>query len=586
MRIMFTFVWMGVFLASQAQGQVTGNGKVRGGILGAPLTAPPDARQTPSPAVSPKQLIRGQVPDQGATVVQTTPPATETLPPPQSLENVPPTPLPASADKATELKAPPLEATDRPLPINLAAALKLADARPLIVTAAQAGVWVAEAQLTRARLLWVPTLEFSSAYLRHDGYGPDLNRGLNTAARPLNQNINFLYSGFGLINTAVETTDAIFTPLVARQTLKSRKFDMQTAKNDALLQTTNAYFTVHQYRGMYAAALDVVDRGRKLVQRVEKQSIDLVPKAEVDRARAILAQLEQHATSMREAWRVNSADLTQVLRLDPQAVIVPLEHDHLQITLVDPGRPLNELMPIALLNRPELASQKALVEAVAAQIRQEKWRPLIPSLYLNGFQTPGEKIQMGVFGLGSGSSMNLWSTRDDITPQITWAAESMGFGNLARIKEARGNQSLQIVHLFQVQDAVAADVTRTQARLQSAAARVGQAERALREALTTYDKNYEGLLQTKRAEKKGVLLIQVYRPQEVVFALEHLKQAYDEYFMTVADYNRAQFTMFHALGYPAAEIARLRPPGEAAPVDTTRPPVLPPVGNGPPPATR
>jgi len=28
-------------------------------------------------------------------------------------------------------------------------------------------------------------------------------------------------------------------------------------------------------------------------------------------------------------------------------------------------------------------------------------------------------------------------------------------------------------------------------------------------------------------------------------------QAYDQYFGTVADYNRAQFELFHALGYPA-----------------------------------
>ena len=38
--------------------------------------------------------------------------------------------------------------------------------------------------------------------------------------------------------------------------------------------------------------------------------------------------------------------------------------------------------------------------------------------------------------------------------------------------------------------------------------------------------------------------------------------AFDEYFTTVAEYNRAQFELFHALGYPAREVAHLRPPGE------------------------
>ena len=76
------------------------------------------------------------------------------------------------------------------------------------------------------------------------------------------------------------------------------------------------------------------------------------------------------------------------------------------------------------------------------------------------------------------------------------------------------------------------------------------------------------------------------RPQEVVFALQLMKLAFDEYFTTVAEYNRAQFQVFHALGYPAREIASIHPPGDIQPVDTARPPYLPPVGNGPPPATR
>jgi hypothetical protein len=159
----------------------------------------------------------------------------------------------------------------------------------------------------------------------------------------------------------------------------------------------------------------------------------------------------------------------------------------------------------------------------------------------------------------------------------------LGLGNLARIKEQRGEQSRALVDLFRVQDAVAAEVTRAQAHLQSAAVRVGQAERALREALITYEGNYEGLRQTRRF---GNILIQVYRPQEVVIALTSLRAAYDAYFTTVADYNRAQFQMFHALGYPAGELPFLRPPGDVVPVDTRRPGYLPPVGTGPPPATR
>ena len=65
---------------------------------------------------------------------------------------------PARAGEVVDLKLPPLEAGDVRFPINLAAALRLADARPVIVVAAQAGTWVAEAQLQKADS--VPTLNW------------------------------------------------------------------------------------------------------------------------------------------------------------------------------------------------------------------------------------------------------------------------------------------------------------------------------------------------------------------------------------------------------------------------------------------
>ena len=81
-----------------------------------------------------------------------------------------------------DLKPAPHETTDLSFPINLATALRLSDARPLIVAAAQASVWIAEAQLTRAKILWVPSVIMGVDYIRHDGGGPDINKGVMTDA--------------------------------------------------------------------------------------------------------------------------------------------------------------------------------------------------------------------------------------------------------------------------------------------------------------------------------------------------------------------------------------------------------------------
>jgi hypothetical protein len=63
----------------------------------------------------------------------------------------------------------------------------------------------------------------------------------------------------------------------------------------------------------------------------------------------------------------------------------------------------------------------------------------------------------------------------------------------------------------------------------------------------------------------------------VVAALQQLESAYRNYFTTVGDYNRAQFRLFRALGYPAGVLTCERPVGEPVPVDTTRPPQMAPV---------
>ena len=495
------------------------------------------------------------------------------------LQPLPATPYRAGAPSATAvLKPAPLMPGDLQFPINLAAALRLSDARPLVVAAAQAGVWVAEAELTRAKVLWVPTFKFSVAYLRHDGGGPDFNKGIMTAP-----SVNFFQVAPSMTQY-LNLTDAIFQPLAARQALNSRHYDVQAAKNDALYDTATAYFHVHQARGTYAGHLYTVERGRELVHKIEILSRDLVPRVEVDRARNLLAELEQRSARARQDWRVRSADLTQVLRLDPRAVVDPLEHDHTQITLIDPAKPLDELMAVALHNRPEVGSRIALVQAREYDVRREKSRPVLPLVLLNGFQTPGGMApQGGIFGIGPNDSLNQFRGRVDVGIQLMWQLEAFGIGNLARIKQQRGRQSQSIIDLRRTQDGIAADVNRAVARLQSAAVRVMQADRALRTGLVSFNGQLQGLGQTKRF---GDVLELIYRPQEVIFSLDRLSQTFSDYFTTVAEYNIAQFDLFHAMGYPARELAELRPAGDPIPVEINRPAPLPPVGNGPPPAAR
>ena len=67
-------------------------------------------------------------------------------------------------------------ASDQALPVNLATALYLSNARPLVIALAQASVEEAAARLQNANVLWLPNLNVGTDYYRHDGIGPEHRR--------------------------------------------------------------------------------------------------------------------------------------------------------------------------------------------------------------------------------------------------------------------------------------------------------------------------------------------------------------------------------------------------------------------------
>jgi hypothetical protein len=272
----------------------------------------------------------------------------------------------------------------------------------------------------------------------------------------------------------------------------------------------------------------------------------------VVRSRTQAARSRQLVQSANERWRVASADLVRVLRLEPSAVVQPLEPPHLRVTLVVTDQPVDDLIRIGLTSRPELATQQALVQATLLQLRQERLRPLIPSVLLRGASTPVTgTLAGGLFGGGENSDLSHFGARMDLDLQVLWKLDNLSFGNDALVRQRRAENQLALLELFRTQDRVAAEVAQAHAQAQSAAVRLGDAEAELRDAVESADKNLKGL----RQPGPGAALTPLVRPQEVVAAIQALAQGYTDYYSAVADYDRAQFRLYHALGSPAQALA-------------------------------
>jgi outer membrane protein TolC len=469
-------------------------------------------------------------------------------------------PLPKNTPKMAE--------SDTPLPINFATALQLAGARPLDVQIAGRQVAAAAALYDRARLLWVPNLVLGTDYFAHTGPQQNFSGDI------VNQNRNTFMAGLGP-NIVFSFSDAVYAPLAARQDLKARQAIQQAAINDLSLQVAEAYFTVQQARGELAGALLAEKHAVELARRAVELSKSLAPPPEENRAKVELARRRQVALLARERWRIASAQLARLLRLDPSAVIEPMEPPFLPVTVIDATVALDGLIPIALNSRPELAEHQALVQATLARLKQEKIRPLVPSLALRSASTnPAGTLGYGVFGGGINDQLKNFSGRFDIDAQLLWEFQALGFGNRARMNERKAEYEIATLDLFRTQDRIAAEVAQAFAEVRSAAERLNQAEPALREAIDLVNKSLDGLGQVHRV---GDVVLLVVRPQEAVAAVQSLGQANADFFTAVADYNRAQFRLYRALGHPAQCLAGAMPPAPAEPVAVSeqKPPVPP-----------
>jgi outer membrane protein TolC len=439
------------------------------------------------------------------------------------------------------------EPVDEILPISLPATLRLTNSRAWDIIIAQQQLRVAAADLEAADVLWLPTLIAGVDYTHYDGPIQ------NTDGSIINSSHSSLFTGAAPL-AIFALTDAIFLPLSQRQVVRAQEANIQTATNDTLTLVAQTYFDTLEARADLAGIEDVNRRATEMVRKTEALAPGLIPVLETFRVRAAKYNFEQIIETSRQRWRDSSAEVARLARLKPTVLVDPLEPPQLRVTLVQPKATPEELIPVALATRPELTFQEAQSEAARFRMREEQFRPFLPILIARGSgNTPPDSLAFGVYGGGQGSTLNNFNLRDAWDLEAMWEVRNLGFGNQALIRGRRAQYDLARSEEYRFRDLVAREVTQAWADVRSADRRVAQAEAELKEALQSATLNLATLGEIKRAG--GNIDILVVRPLEVVAALQALDQGYVDYFGAVADYNRAQFRLYRALGNPAQFLA-------------------------------
>jgi outer membrane protein TolC len=489
---------------------------------------------------------------------------------------------------AAGMATPSLPPPEKVQPISLAAALAQAGAANPVIAIAQQAIRVSQAQLLQARVLLLPSINAGSSYDLHNGPlqgSPGQIRKVDRQA---------LYYGLGAYAVVAGTvaipglwidvplTDALFEPLATRYVVANRRAAAQATNNQVLLDVATTYLDLLGAEGRLAvirqSEADFTEVAR-LTAAWAKPGIGLLRDADARRAEADLRQLQFQEQKAQEDVAVAAAELSRLLNLDPSVRLqtgdVPIQ----LVQFVDPKEPLPKLLEIAALYRPELLAAAANIRAGQTRVRQETVRPLLPFLWAGfsagdfgggavAIQNPPGVPNSALFdGVGQPNGHTTpkfgnIASRVDVDVMAFWTLQNFGLGNLALVRQRRGQLGQAEAQRLAILNQVALEVSEAYNRSADYFRAIDVERRNVQEATEGFQRDLKSII-------GGVAL-----PIEVLDNAERLAQARQNLLAALINFDRAQFQLFVALGQPPTLVVE---------DDKPPPPPPPPLAELPPP---
>ncbi len=450
-------------------------------------------------------------------------------------------------------------------PIDLASALQLGGVQNPEILLARERVTEAVAlrQLAAAQIL--PTLNAGTNLDHHTGTLQQSNGTI------LNVNRDSLYLGLGADAVGAGTVNipglvwngnlsaVLFQNLAVRQIVRQREFASQAMRNQVLLRIASAYVDLLRAEGEYAIAVQTRAEAAEVARITANYAKSRQGRqADADRAATVLEQRTSDLVQAESDLLTASARLCELLGLDPSERLEAVESAVVPSPIVPEPIPLPELLAIALTNRPELGERQAAIRAALLELRNAKLLPFSPNVILG--------YSAGDFGGGSNlvsagilqpngtvleqSRFGNYGGRQDLDVVVYWSLRNLGAGNLGLIRLAGSRLRQDELRNLEVMDRIRAEVATAYAKTHARYAQIETSERAMKSSMQAFQ---EDVTRTKNGQ--GL-------PIEVLDSLRLLGRSRYAYLNAIADYNRAHFELYVALGQPPANIL-------ARPVPTT-----------------
>lgn len=422
----------------------------------------------------------------------------------------------------------PLQGTagDRPatnFPIDLPTALRLAGAQNLDVQIAREQLKQARADRDSAIEQFIPWLSPGVGYHRRDGMAQAVPAGTVTEAHYQS------YAPGGAIAAQVELGDAIYQSLAARQLVQAADHALNAQSSDAILAAAEGYLDLVRSRAQVGVQTESLRISREYQAQLHRAvAAGVVFKGDELR---VQVQSEHYQIAVRRALelqRVTAARLAQVLHLDPSVELVPQESDLVPLSLVATNTTLDFLVQAAMKGRPELKRGDALIQAARDSNNGAVYGPLIP--YLGG------QFFAGGLGGGPDGGHSTFGGMEDTTVMLGWRIGPGGLLDRGRVNAARARLQTARLGREKVRDEVTRQVVESEVRRRSLGDQLEMARASLATASETLR-----LTQQRKEVGVGVVLENIQAQQE-------LARARADYLDAVADFDKAQYSLVHAIG--------------------------------------
>src|SRR5262249_29186337 len=143
---------------------------------------------------------------------------------------------------------------------------------------------------------------------------------------------------------------------------------MRARRRIARIEDTMNFLTSEQPSPLRAQSRGLLPIMENFVEVGGKDAL----RSELERVRVEILRRQEEMSAAILDFIVASAELSRLLHIDPELLLFPVEDFRFPLPLPGDGysyRPIDELVEIALTNRPELAENRALIAAALARVR-------------------------------------------------------------------------------------------------------------------------------------------------------------------------------------------------------------------------